>query len=101
MAKALDGIFSPFLAECFALRKGLMFVKELESALLDMETDAINIVSAVLEDRDLAEESPILDDARQLLIQLKSIGVNHIRRGANQVAHLLAMFGFNSNRTKV
>ena len=78
-----------------------MIAKELGSVSLEVETDAINVVSTVLEDLELSKESPIMEDVRQLLIQLRSTGVNHIRRGANHVAHLLARFGFNSNCTNV
>ena len=52
-------------------------------------------------DRELSEEGPVLEDVKHLLFQLQSTGVNHIRRGANHVAHLLARFGFNSNCTNV
>ncbi|GMN21286.1 hypothetical protein TIFTF001_050117 [Ficus carica] len=44
MAKSMERTFSPFLAECIALREGLMLAKELESATLMVETDAINVV---------------------------------------------------------
>ncbi|GMN72596.1 hypothetical protein TIFTF001_054756 [Ficus carica] len=44
MAKSMEGTFSPFLAECIALREGLMLAKELESATLVVETDAINVI---------------------------------------------------------
>ncbi|GMN27726.1 hypothetical protein TIFTF001_001776 [Ficus carica] len=47
MAKSVDGTFSPFLAECIVLREGLMMAKELESVTLVVETDTINVVSAV------------------------------------------------------
>ncbi|GMN35753.1 hypothetical protein TIFTF001_005489 [Ficus carica] len=66
MEKSVEGTFSPFLAECIALREG-----------------------------------PILENVKQLLAQLWNLGVYHIRRSANHVAHLLARFGFNSNCTNV
>ena len=47
MAKSLEGSFSPFLAECLALREGLSFAKEIECVNLEVETDAINVVSAI------------------------------------------------------
>ncbi|GMN25608.1 hypothetical protein TIFTF001_000990 [Ficus carica] len=43
VAKSVEGTFSPFLAECIALREGLMIAKELESVTLVVETDAINV----------------------------------------------------------
>ncbi|GMN40729.1 hypothetical protein TIFTF001_009947 [Ficus carica] len=101
MAKSVEGTFSPFLAECIALREGLMMAKELESVTIVVETDAINVVSAVSDNTEFSLEGPILEDVKQLLAQLWNPGVYHIRRSANHVAHLLARFGFNSNCTNV
>ncbi|GMN68764.1 hypothetical protein TIFTF001_037815 [Ficus carica] len=101
MAKSVEGTFSPFLAECIALREGLMMAKELESFTLVVETDAINVVSAVSDNTEFSLECPILEDVKQLLTQLWNPGVYHIRRSTNHVAHFLARFGFNSNCTNV
>ncbi|GMN55775.1 hypothetical protein TIFTF001_024892 [Ficus carica] len=65
-----------------------------------VETDAINVVSAVSEVLDLSLEGPILEDVKVLLAQLR-YPIHHIRCSANHVAHLLAKFGFNSNCTNV
>ncbi|GMN45119.1 hypothetical protein TIFTF001_014327 [Ficus carica] len=101
VAKSVEGSFSPFVAECLAIREGLRFVKEIECANIKVETDAINVVSAVVDNRELSMEGPILEDVKQLLAQLRSTGIHHIGRSANYVAHLLARFGFNSNCTYV
>ncbi|GMN26456.1 hypothetical protein TIFTF001_001317 [Ficus carica] len=101
VAKSVEGTFSPFLAECIALREGLMIAKELESVTLVVETDAINVVSTVSDNQELSVEGSILEDVKQLLVQVRSTGVYHIRRSANHVAHLLARFGYNSNCTNV
>ncbi|GMN21284.1 hypothetical protein TIFTF001_050116 [Ficus carica] len=101
MAKSVEGTFSSFLAECIALREGLMMAKELESVTLVVETDAINVVSAVSDNTEFSLEGPILEDVKQLLVQLWNPGVYHIRRNANHVTHLLARFGFKSNCTNV
>ncbi|GMN46251.1 hypothetical protein TIFTF001_015438 [Ficus carica] len=66
-----------------------------------METDAINVVSAVVENQELSMEDPILEDVKQLLAQLRGTGIHHVCRSANLVAHLLARFGFNSNCTNL
>ncbi|GMN40448.1 hypothetical protein TIFTF001_009671 [Ficus carica] len=71
-----------------ALREGLMIAKELESVSLVVETNAINVVSAVSDNQEFFVECPIMEDVKQLLVQLRSIGVYHIRRSANYVAHL-------------
>ncbi|GMN41345.1 hypothetical protein TIFTF001_010577 [Ficus carica] len=69
MAKSVEGTFSPFLAECIALREGLMMAKELERVTLVVETDVINVVSAVSDNTKFSLESPILEDVKQLLAQ--------------------------------
>ena len=66
-----------------------------------METDAINVVSAVGDNCELSMEGPILEDVKHLLAQVQSPGVLHIRRSANHVAHLLARFGINTKCTNV
>ena len=101
MVNSVEGTFSPFLAECIALLEGLMIAKELESVTLVVETDAINVVLAVSDNTEFSFEGLILEDVKQLLVQLRNPGVYHIRRSANHVAHLLARFGFNSNCTNV
>ena len=67
VAKSVEGTFSPFLAECMALREGLMIAKELESVTLVVETDAINVVSTVSNNLEFSLEGPILEDVKQLL----------------------------------
>ncbi|GMN66693.1 hypothetical protein TIFTF001_035757 [Ficus carica] len=101
VAKSVEGFFSPFLAECLALREGLSFAKEIECVNLEVETDAINVVSAVMENQELSMEGPILEDVKQLLAQLQGTGIHHVCWSANLVAHLLARFGFNSNCTNI
>ncbi|GMN53173.1 hypothetical protein TIFTF001_022317 [Ficus carica] len=101
VAKSVEGSFFLFLAECLALREGLSFAKEIECVNLEVETDAINVVSTVVENRKLSMEGPILEDVKQLLVQLRGTGIHHVCRSANLVAHLLARFGFNSNCTNV
>ncbi|GMN52856.1 hypothetical protein TIFTF001_022008 [Ficus carica] len=101
VAKSVEGSFSPYVAECLALREGLRFTKEIECANIEVETDAINVVSAVVDNRELSMEGPILEDVKQLLAQLRSTGIHHIGRSTNYVAHLLVRFGFNSNCTNV
>ncbi|GMN66161.1 hypothetical protein TIFTF001_035235 [Ficus carica] len=91
MAKSVEEIFSPFLAECIALREGLMIAKELESVTLVVETDAINVISAVSDNTEFSLEGPILE------AQLRNPDLYHIRCSANHVAHLLVRFEFNSN----
>ena len=49
--KSFRGDFFSFFAECIALREGLMIAKELGNVSLEVETDAINVVSAVLEEK--------------------------------------------------
>ena len=101
VAKSLEGSFSPFLAECIALREGLIFAKDLNLGPIVVETDAINVVTAVGDNCELSIEGPILEDVKQLMAQVHSTGIQHIRRSANHVAHLLARFGINAKCTKI
>ncbi|GMN43800.1 hypothetical protein TIFTF001_012998 [Ficus carica] len=101
LAISVEGSFSPFVAECLALREGLRFAKEIECVDIVVETDAINVISAIKDNRELSTEGPILEDVKQLFAQVRSIGIHHICRSANHVAHLLARFGFNSKCTNV
>ena len=101
IAKSLDGSFSPFLAECIALREGLIFAKDFNSGPIVVETDAINVVTAVGDNRKLSMEGPNLEDVKQLLVQMHSTGIYHTRRSANLVAHLLARFSINAKCTNV
>ncbi|GMN42225.1 hypothetical protein TIFTF001_011449 [Ficus carica] len=74
-----------------------MIVKELESVILVVEIDAINVISAVSDNLEFSFEGPILEDVKQLLAQLRNPDVYHIHRSANHVAYLLARFEFNFN----
>ncbi|GMN47032.1 hypothetical protein TIFTF001_016222 [Ficus carica] len=64
VAKSVEGSFSPLLVECLALREGLSFAKEIECVNLEVENNAINVVSAVVENRELSMEGPILEDVK-------------------------------------
>ncbi|GMN60270.1 hypothetical protein TIFTF001_029364 [Ficus carica] len=96
LTKFIDGRFSLFLTECIALREGLKLAKELEIDGLVVETDATNIAAVKPGDLELSVEGPILDDTQSLLDHLRQSVANHVRHNANQAAHLLASFGFNS-----
>ncbi|GMN63226.1 hypothetical protein TIFTF001_032293 [Ficus carica] len=54
VAKSVEGSFSPFVVECLALREGLRFAKEIKCVNIEVETDAINVVSAVVDNRELS-----------------------------------------------
>lgn len=96
VSSALTGGFTPFAAECLALREGLQFAKSLGVDSLDVESDAYNVVLAVLNGLEFAAESPVDDDIRLLLSDFSKANVVHIRWTANGVAHILSQFGYNS-----
>ncbi|GMN28501.1 hypothetical protein TIFTF001_002071 [Ficus carica] len=97
LAKPLDGIFSPLLAELLALRGGLKLVLKHGGAVSVVESDALNVVAFVNGELDLSVEAPIIEDIHSLLVSLQSPWVSHVRRSATKVAHLLAQFGLFSN----
>ncbi|GMN37970.1 hypothetical protein TIFTF001_007251 [Ficus carica] len=77
VSRRMVGLFSPHVGECMAVRE------------------------AVVDNRELSMEGPIMEDIKLLFSQLQITGIHHICRSANHVAHLLARFGFNSNCTNV
>ena len=101
VAKSVEGSFSPFLAECIALREGLIFTKDLNLGPIVVDTDAFNVVTVVGDNCALSMEGPILEDVKQLLVQMQETNIHHIGRSVNHVAHLLARFGINTKRTNI
>ena len=84
-------------AELLACRKALEFAMDAGFSRLIVEGDNINVTRAI--SSSLENTSPfgnVLDDIRHLLRSLQWVSVCCIRRGGNQVAHVLAHYARNS-----
>ena len=84
-------------AELLACRKALEFAVDAGFSRLIVEGDNINVTRAI--SSSLENTSPfgnVLDDIRHLLRSLQWVSVCCIRRGGNQVAHVLAHYARNS-----
>ena len=84
-------------AELLACRKALEFAVDAGFSRLIVEGDNINVTRAI--SSSLENTSPfgnVLDDIRHLLRSLQWVSVCCIRRGGNQVAHVLAYYARNS-----
>ena len=101
-ATTITGSFGPYTADCLALREGLRLVRELGFHVHEVESDALNVVTAVHEiEPSLDAEGVVLDDIRELLSILHNPSVSHIMRSANNVAHLLSRFAFNFRKLAI
>ncbi|PON83892.1 Ribonuclease H-like domain containing protein [Trema orientale] len=60
VTRKITGFFSPFLAECIAVRDGLHFCVKLNLPIRTIETHARNVVKAILTPHELALESSII-----------------------------------------
>ncbi|PON42145.1 Ribonuclease H-like domain containing protein [Trema orientale] len=78
VATRLVGSFGVFIAECLALREGLQFCLASNLEVNVVETDALNVASAVLSYSPLSEESSILADISLLLRRFRNASVHHI-----------------------
>ena len=84
-------------AELLACRKALEFAMDAGFSRLIVEGDNINVTRAI--SSSLENTSPfgnVLDDIRHLLRSLQWVSVCCIRRGGNQVAHVLAHYARKS-----
>ena len=75
---------SSFVAECWALRDGLILAIQLGIKYLAVELDALTVVK-LISDSSTANSSysPILNDCRFLLSQFHRFKVSHTFREAN------------------
>ena len=84
-------------AEFLACRKAIEFGVDAGFSRLIVEGDNINVTRAI--SSSLENTSPFgnaVDDIRHLLRSLQWVSVGYIRRGGNQVAHVLAQYAKNS-----
>ena len=84
-------------AELLACRRAIEFTVDVGFSRLIVEGDNINVTRAI--SSSLENTSPfgnVVDDIHHLLRSLQLVSVGCIRRGGNQVAHVLAQFARNT-----
>lgn len=86
-------VFSPIQVEALARRVGLELVVDWGLIKIDIESDVLQIISAVEESlTNLSPMGPIIDDTKFLMSMVAEASVAQIRRHANSVTHCLARF---------
>ena len=66
LARSVVGNFSPFLVECLALREDLEFAPSCNLRIAWLESDARNIIRAVLDDHFEGAEGVVTQDIKRL-----------------------------------
>jgi ribonuclease HI len=90
-SKPLGGVTDPLVAEVLAFRDGVIFAKLRGFSHMVMEMDSLEVVnlwSPRRDDRSIV--APILDEVEKLVSDFESFSVQHIRRSANNSAHVCA-----------
>ncbi|XP_057418632.1 uncharacterized protein LOC130712830 [Lotus japonicus] len=86
----LENRLEPTMAEATALRWALNRAQALELDNIIFESDALTVVNNFNSGRGRAELEPILQDCRMLATQFSVFRLQHVKRDANKVAHILA-----------
>ncbi|GMN49447.1 hypothetical protein TIFTF001_018610 [Ficus carica] len=94
MAKKVPGFFSPFTAECLAIREGFQFAVDSGLRVKIVESDSIQAVKACNDPDPLAPVGPVFEDFSYLFRVLGGGYCCTISRWANIAAHTLARFSF-------
>lgn len=90
MSKSVSGIFSPFLAECMAIREGLQFAWESGLKVSSVESDAAQAVHSVNNPAVLAPVDPVIEDILALVTVAGGGSCCAISRVVNGTSHTLA-----------
>ncbi|XP_073153487.1 uncharacterized protein [Henckelia pumila] len=84
---------SVFGGEIRVVLHGLLFSKRFNLSKVEVFSDSINVVQSVYSSADcLGPDGVVIDQVKYLLMGDIFIGVSHVRRQANSVAHALAKF---------
>lgn len=87
------------VAEALACVHAIRFARDLGLRRVEFEGDSAVVISKLKSGViDRSNISGYIWDARQLLLGFKHFKFQHIKRGGNRVAHLLAREGFLRNR---
>ncbi|KAL5797550.1 hypothetical protein ACOSQ2_002370 [Xanthoceras sorbifolium] len=97
VSKCFAGSFSAETGEALALREGLLLAKNLGCAVCWVESDASNVIKAVVvSDLNLGLASPIFSDIKALCRVVGVVKCQAISRKRNSLAHSLASFACSS-----
>ena len=91
-SKPMMGVTDPLTAEVQAFRDGVIFAKLRGYSHVVMETDCLEIVNLYSRHVDRSAVAPILDEVGELVSDFDSFLVKHVRRTANNSAHMCARF---------
>ncbi|KNA04166.1 hypothetical protein SOVF_202220 [Spinacia oleracea] len=85
-------VVSPLATELYAIREGLIMAVEHKVSMLQVETDALSLLTMMktIDDHHHHELSPVLNDVASLLTRFEKVEITHIPRARNMVAHCLA-----------
>ncbi|PKA52923.1 hypothetical protein AXF42_Ash001904 [Apostasia shenzhenica] len=100
-SKRLPSHFAPHLAECMAIKVRTELVKECNLKNWSIESDAINVISTIINPAPLALKAHIIEDIKEGMLMTFCSSVNHCSRSANKVAHFLAQFAIDSKENFV
>jgi ribonuclease HI len=97
-AGPLNHVFNAATAEALALLKGLEFLEQLGVSSVNIESDSLELIQACKSEIEIwSPYTAVLADCFLKAHSFKDISFEHCRREANQVAHQLAKFSFESN----
>ncbi|PRQ32260.1 putative ribonuclease H-like domain-containing protein [Rosa chinensis] len=97
-AYKVPNVSSAYHTELLAIKFGLEIIQALGRTNVALMSDCLEAVKDVTADhQDFSPLGTIVEEIKDLLGELHSIGVHHTYRTANHVAHRLASFGFDSD----
>ena len=91
-SRALGTTYS-FTAELWALRDGLIIVKDLGITNLIVELDALSVIHMLSSDKPYSIMEPLLSDCKSLYRTIPNKRIQHVYQEANQCANALARLG--------
>jgi ribonuclease HI len=96
----LDNLLSPASAEAMALLKGLELIDQLGCKNIACESDSLELVQACNGETDiLSPYAAILADCFAIASKIDNISFNHCQREANQVAHQMAKYSYDTKES--
>ncbi|XP_068305021.1 uncharacterized protein [Pyrus communis] len=94
--RVIMDVFSPIQVEALAMRVCLELVVERGLSKINIESDALQIISTAKESSvNVSPMGPIIKGIKFLLAMVAEASVAHVRRQANSVAHRLARFALH------
>ncbi|XP_019158432.1 PREDICTED: uncharacterized protein LOC109155154 [Ipomoea nil] len=95
----IEGSYHPKTAEAIAVREALKWIKILHYQSILVESDALLVINGLKDLSCITSFDLILDDIRNLAIDLIDVSFLFAKRSANMAAHLLAREAmFNADR---